>query len=263
MYTTCTLQSVQQASVSLLAVGRRSARASDINSIKSHINQWRAWNPSFKTSMPHTLGFKNLSTGALLCPANLDWTDPAVQKGLRDGTIPAGPRDLPKYLWKNEYCDPEPSRVLVGYLQGDLLVRGIRHLLIAPSAAHLPGSSHSSRNGNAAIHNVASISMWLIAYTACIIRFVLSTQTNMAAGNSRADPTKWRYEEFYNTIIKTAMALPQSSLERLLVWWNETIFGAGYDNSDDDDDKRHESNKSIPSIASILQAAASAGDLGL
>ncbi|KAJ3576946.1 hypothetical protein NP233_g94 [Leucocoprinus birnbaumii] len=254
-------------SISLIArsldSGRRSTRASDINSIKSHINQWRAWNPSFKTTMPHTLGFNNLSTGALLCPANLDWTDPAVQKGLRDGTIRAGPRDLPKYLWKNEYCDPDPSRALVGFLQGDLLIRGIRHLLIAPSAAHLAGSSHSTRKGNAAIHDVTFISIWLVAYTACIIHFVLSTQTIMAAGNSRADPTKWRYEEFYKTIIKTAMALPQSSLERLLVWWSKTIFGAGYDNGDDDDDKRRQSNRSIPSIASIVQAAASTGDLGI
>ncbi|KAJ3576923.1 hypothetical protein NP233_g85 [Leucocoprinus birnbaumii] len=231
--------------------GRSNTRSSDIHSIKAHIYQWREWNPPFKTSMPHTLGFNNASTGALLCPANLNWTDPTVREGLRRGTIRAGPRDLPIFLWKNESCDPSPNRVLVGFLQGDLLVRGVRHLLIAPSAAHRAGSSRSTRRSNASIHGISYVSGYMIAYTACLIHFVLSSQSAMAAGSSN-DPERWRYDEFYRTVIRTMKAMPESSVAQLLGWWKETIFCP---DDDDGDDESAERNGSLPSIATIIEGA--------
>ncbi|KAJ3576942.1 hypothetical protein NP233_g78 [Leucocoprinus birnbaumii] len=85
------------------------------------------------------------------------------------------------------------------------------------------------------------------------IHFVLSSQSAMAAGNSN-DPERWRYDEFYRTILRTMKAMPESSVAQLLGWWKETIFCP---DDDDGDDESAERNCSLPSMATILQGAAS------
>lgn len=63
-----------------LRKGAAGARGDDTKSLKGAILDWitpkgQALDPPIHRNVKHTRGFHHEATGALLCPADLDWSD--------------------------------------------------------------------------------------------------------------------------------------------------------------------------------------------
>ena len=122
-----------------LEKARSGARSSDVSSMKEKMQHWRQFNPPINPADRRSMGFHNMSSGSLLCPATKDWKDlgyaPALmfwyrlschvsyrtRTGLEDGTIQVAPSDFPVFLWKNEKMNPLDT--IDGFLRGEILVK--------------------------------------------------------------------------------------------------------------------------------------------
>ncbi|KAF8965639.1 hypothetical protein BDZ97DRAFT_2057933 [Flammula alnicola] len=233
---------------SQLDKARSKARASDVGSMKTHIHQWRKFEPPIvgNGSKRHLLGFHNMSSGRLLCPASKNWDNIDIRRGLQDGTVVASPHDFPIFLWKDEKCSS--TDVFNGFLQGEILLKAFLHIFIGPTSAYDSNDGRSTRKGNAAIHGIRAVSVYSIAYAATIVRFVLSDQSTLNAGSQ--EKGRWPYSKFYTALIKTMEEMVEEDLDDLLGWWNDTVFG-DIDETDDEDDAEQATN-----MASMMRAQA-------
>ena len=102
--------------------GRRESRRTDISGIRNHIGQWPSLNWQNFPRHRHDMGFRNKETGAYLCPADKDWSDPeyvtmtflilnlmvcSVHTTLRDGLVAPGACDIPRLCWAGNTPNPE------------------------------------------------------------------------------------------------------------------------------------------------------------
>ncbi|TFK68773.1 hypothetical protein BDN72DRAFT_960006 [Pluteus cervinus] len=222
----------------LLDFGRRKARGSDIHSIKTNIPSWRKFDPPFNAFQRGSLGFHHEAVGALLCPPNMDWKDPAVKEDLRSKTITIPYDLLPRLLWRNETCNPE--NVLDGFMEGPLVLKTCRHLLVGPGAAHdealetVPSSS-SGRAGNAEKHGIREVTKFTIAYAATLLRHVLSTQQTFSPGY-KGSSSRFPYRDFYVHLVQMMASMREEDLKALYKWYNDRIFGDLADDFDEDSD---------------------------
>ncbi|KAF8900735.1 hypothetical protein CPB84DRAFT_1847184 [Gymnopilus junonius] len=216
-----------------LDFGRGKAHATDVSTIKANIHQWYEFQPAIDAvGGRHLLGFHHAAIGHMLCPADLDWDDPSIRKALQDGKKEILPSDFPHVFWKDEIIYGD---FFEGFMQGELVVKAFLHIFIGPSAANDTTTSRSTRQGNAAIHGITTVTIYAIAYAATILRFVLSGQSTMSRGARTKG--KWPYKDFYNELVQTMQGMDTDDLEDLMGWWQDTIFG-GYDDENDDEDNR-------------------------
>ncbi|KAH9025761.1 hypothetical protein EDB84DRAFT_1563954 [Lactarius hengduanensis] len=198
-----------QFSVSLniiIDMGRKQARRADVNGIRSSVGLWPCidWEPPFPHSR-HLLGFNHLTSGQLLCPVTLDWDDADVCEQLHRGG-------------NFEIRDPYK-----GFLRSTLLVVAYKHVFISPSSAKV--ANRSTRGGNAALHNITSVTFESVTYVATLVRFALSNEPTFVPGGQ--DPVTGQqngfpYCDFYHKLLVHKDFLDvEEELEGLLQWWNE------------------------------------------
>ncbi|RXW14333.1 hypothetical protein EST38_g11517 [Candolleomyces aberdarensis] len=204
--------------------GANSARSDDTRSIKAPVLDWilpeggAPLNPSLSRNSKFDRGFHHERTGFLLCPVNLDWSNPAVKKSLRDKElIPTGDT-WPNFLYRNEKFDP--SDAWAGLLRNRLLVLGFKHIFTSPSSTD--DTPRATRSGNAVIHGMTKVTRASIAYVATQIRFALSSASVFTRSDKDTDS-----ETFYRSIIDL-LDDPKEDAEvkELLSWWNKQIFPA-------------------------------------
>ena len=109
--------------------GVSGARSDDTKSLKGVILDWitphgQQLNPPLARNIKTDRGFHHERTGALLCPADLDWSDTeyvlslyfefvctlmflSTKENLRNGEIIISGDQLPLFIYQGYYCDPE------------------------------------------------------------------------------------------------------------------------------------------------------------
>ncbi|KAJ7579374.1 hypothetical protein C8J56DRAFT_938499 [Mycena floridula] len=221
-------------------MGRRASRSEDINSIKARISSWRTWLYGGFPSTDRTLaGFRHPELGLLLCPVTKDFSDASVRQGLRDGTIVAKPEELCNLLYPED-APFDVKDLLSTFLRNGLMLQTALHVFRGPSFAL--GKPNGSKKGNAGKHNIREVTISAIAYIACILRFVLSSQTSFSSGASNNGD--FASESFYNLIKQTFNMMDEDDQEELLQWWNERLY-AGLQGTNQDIDKNGTSAASM------------------
>ncbi|KAI6019353.1 hypothetical protein BKA83DRAFT_10736 [Pisolithus microcarpus] len=160
----------------LIQKGINGARVDDTKGMKGAIIDWiTPKGQSLSLHIPHNMksgrGFNHECTGALLCPAGLDWTNIQTQMKLMNGEIQVPGDQWPVFLYADYSYDPEDQ--WNGLLQSGLLVSAYKHIFTSPSSVdHKPKATHSR---NARMHGMHCMTKASIAYVAMQARFGLTS----------------------------------------------------------------------------------------
>ncbi|KAG2108790.1 hypothetical protein BD769DRAFT_1392693 [Suillus cothurnatus] len=123
----------------MLRQGADSARGDDTSKLKALVSKWvnRKLKPDPLIGMDdkHTRGFINDGCGRLLCPAELDWNNPAVRAGIRDCTEGYIVTDLsfPAYLYEKYTANLD--NLEEGLFKGKILLQSYKAVFTSPSSA--------------------------------------------------------------------------------------------------------------------------------
>ncbi|KIM59494.1 hypothetical protein SCLCIDRAFT_1217696, partial [Scleroderma citrinum Foug A] len=139
----------------LIQKGINGARADDTKGVKS-----QSLNPHIPRNVKSGRGFNHEHTGALLCPAGLNWANIKTRTKLVNGQIQVAGDQWPIFLYANyTYNMEDPWN---GLLQSGLLILAFKHIFTSPSSVDQePKATHS---GNAQIHGMRSVTKASIAY---------------------------------------------------------------------------------------------------
>ncbi|KAH6911188.1 hypothetical protein BKA70DRAFT_1220223 [Coprinopsis sp. MPI-PUGE-AT-0042] len=216
-------------------LGSSSARADDTKGLKGVIIDWItppgvALNPPLSRNVKTDRGFFHNTTGQLLCPVGLDWSDPNTREGLRNGTVVTKGDQWAPFLYKDFQYDIED--IWKGLFRSQLLVSVVNTLhYIIPIAAHsMLCVSRGSRNpsGNARIHGMTSVTIPSLAYVATQVRFALSSSPVFSKTDLITDS-----ETFYTSVIETFYHPGEKEeVDRLLEWWNRSFLVKSVDSED-------------------------------
>ncbi|KIM71880.1 hypothetical protein PILCRDRAFT_16629 [Piloderma croceum F 1598] len=201
----------------LIQKGSSSARSDDTKSLKGAILDWitprgQPLRPQLARNVKTDRGFHHERTGALLCPAGLDWSNTETKERLRSGEM-AVPGDLwPIFLYHGYNFDPEDP--WNGLFRSSLLISGYKYIFTSPSS--IEKEAKATRSGNARIHGMTQVTSASIAY----IRFALSSSPIFSRTDTVTDS-----ERFYGSIRDLFDdADEQEEVNDLLMWWNRQIF---------------------------------------
>ncbi|KJA23429.1 hypothetical protein HYPSUDRAFT_137791 [Hypholoma sublateritium FD-334 SS-4] len=205
----------------MLQKGASSARSDDTKSLKSAIVDWltppgEALIPPISRNVKFERGFSHEVTGALLCPAGVDWSDKEIKEKLRTGELSVAGDQWPVFLYSSfKYDEDDPWR---GLLQSSLLVKTFKHIFTSPSSVER--EAKATRSGNARIHGMTRVTRASISYAATQARFALSASSVFNRNDTITDS-----ERFYNSILEL-LEHPDEIVEvdRLLIWWNRIVF---------------------------------------
>ncbi|KAG1723820.1 hypothetical protein EDD22DRAFT_852774 [Suillus occidentalis] len=248
----------------MLRQGADSARGDDTSKLKALVAEWvnREFKPEFPVDSDdkHTRGFSNDTCGRLLCPAEMDWNNPAqvvllqsrekcslftsVRTGIRDRSEGCIVTDLsfPAYLYDNYTANPDDLEE--GLFKGKILVQGYKAVFTSPSSAKdvegdgdgadvIQNNRRAKKSLNgvskvkkhvAQIINMRKVTPRSIAYIACLVRFSLSSVTSWRSIDGDFD-----YAQFWCTIVDFFERPPgrdaRRRVDKLLEWWTRKIFG--------------------------------------
>ncbi|KAF8057992.1 hypothetical protein FPV67DRAFT_1429091, partial [Lyophyllum atratum] len=183
----------------------------DVKSMKGNILEWITppgvtLRARLDPSVKKTRGFGHAVTGALLCPAHLDWSDPYVQEELRTSG-PVGVANAaehwPIFIYQNYFYDPD--NVWEGLFRSSLLVTAYRHIFQNPRTQH-----YVQR-----VQGEARVTLPSIAYVATQILHSLSSFPSF----SRYDALL-ASQGFYQSILDLFDDFEQEC-QGLLDWWNQ------------------------------------------
>ncbi|KJA21116.1 hypothetical protein HYPSUDRAFT_141196 [Hypholoma sublateritium FD-334 SS-4] len=205
----------------MLQKGASSARSDDTKSLKSAIIDWltppgEALIPPISRNVKFERGFNHEVTGALLCPAGVDWSDKEIKEKLRTGELSVAGDQWPVFLYSSfKYDEDDPWK---GLLQSSLLVKTFKHIFTSPSSVER--EAKATRSGNARIHGMTRVTRASISYAATQARFALSASSVFNRNDTITD-SEW----FYNSILEL-LEHPDEIVEvdRLLIWWNRIVF---------------------------------------
>ncbi|KAG2107802.1 hypothetical protein BD769DRAFT_1366134 [Suillus cothurnatus] len=204
--------------------------------------------PLISTTDKHHRGFVNDICGKLLCPAEWCWGDPVVRAGIRNRTTAfiVSENSWPLFMYQNS------SKLLVMVSRFFLIdscliiiLQGLKALFTSPSSANkmdgegqgtdiIENNRRARRQDQAKVKTcVASIigmrkvTPRAIAYTACQMRFALSSITSWRNVDGDFD-----YEIFWNNIVdffEDALGpAAQARVNELLEWWTRKVFGRNH-----------------------------------
>ncbi|RDB22948.1 hypothetical protein Hypma_009802 [Hypsizygus marmoreus] len=203
----------------MIQKGAASARSDDTKSLKGPIIDWitprdQPLRPPLARNVKIDRGFNHEVTGALLCPAELNWSDPEIKQQLRSGERAVLGDQWPIFLYAN--CKYDPEDPWEGLLRNTLLVSAST---VAPHRS-MEKEPKATRSENARLHGMTKATTGSIAYIATQTRFALCS----SAVFSRTD-TVTDSERFYSSILDL-LEDPEEKAEvdRLLAWWNQQIF---------------------------------------
>ncbi|KIK36036.1 hypothetical protein CY34DRAFT_95144, partial [Suillus luteus UH-Slu-Lm8-n1] len=224
----------------MLKAGADGARGDDTSKLKTLIAEWV--NREFKPDPPvdpddkHSRGFINDACGRLLCPAELDWSNPVVRAGIRDRSDGYIVTDLsfPTFLYEKYTTNPEDLEE--GLFKGKILIQGYKAVFTSPSSAKdiegdgdgldvIQNNRHARRSSCelkvkkhvAQIINMEKVTARSITYIVCQVRFALSSVTSWRAFDGDFD-----YVQFWQTVVDFFERPPGRDawrrVDRLLKW---------------------------------------------
>ncbi|KAF9473562.1 hypothetical protein BDN70DRAFT_899679 [Pholiota conissans] len=212
----------------MLQKGASSARSDDTKSLKPVIIDWlvpygQPLIPPIPRNSKIQRGFNHERTGALLCPAGVDWADkeqflPRIKEKLRNAQLSISGDQWPIFLYHSyTYDENDPWK---GLLRSEILT--FKHIFTSPSSVER--EAKATRSGNARIHGMTRVTHAAIAYAATQYvtqaKFALSSQAVFSRTDTISDN-----ERFYNSIL-LLLQDPDEILEitALLTWWNSQVF---------------------------------------
>ncbi|KIJ59841.1 hypothetical protein HYDPIDRAFT_32833 [Hydnomerulius pinastri MD-312] len=205
----------------LIQKGANGARADDTKGMKSVVIDWitpkgQTLNPHIPRNVKSGRGFNHERTGALLCPAGLDWANSDVKMKLVSGQIQVAGDQWPIFLYANYTYDPEDP--WNGLLQSGILVSAFKHIFTSPSS--VDQEPKATQSGNAQIHRMWLVTKASIAYIATQARFALSSAQVFSRTDLVTDS-----EHFYTSIIELLDEKDEKDeVDQLLIWWNRQVF---------------------------------------
>ncbi|KAF9241307.1 hypothetical protein BU15DRAFT_87241 [Melanogaster broomeanus] len=205
----------------LIQKGANGARADDTKGMKTAIVDWitpkgQGLHPHIPRNVKSGRGFHHERTGALLCPAGLDWSNSEIKNKLVNGQIQVAGDQWPVFLYANYTYDPEDP--WNGLLRSGLLVAAFKHIFTSPSS--VDQEPKATRSGNARLHGMQSVTKASIAYVATQARFALTSAQVFSRTDLITDS-----ERFYNSILEFLDDPEEKDeVDQLLVWWNRQVF---------------------------------------
>jgi hypothetical protein len=186
--------------------GASSARSDDTKSLKSAILDWitprgQALIPALSRNVKIDRGYNHERTGALLCPAGMDWSNteyahppmrciipncrPRVREKLRNGELIVSGDQWPVFLYHGyNFNKDDPWN---GLFRSALLVtvstvvrsdqqqvywsvsnQAFKHIFTSPSS--VDQEPKATRSGNARIHGMTQVTPASVAYVATQVR---------------------------------------------------------------------------------------------
>ncbi|KIJ61943.1 hypothetical protein HYDPIDRAFT_30757 [Hydnomerulius pinastri MD-312] len=207
--------------VDLIQKGANSAWADDTKGMKSAIIDWitpkgQALNPHIPRNVKSGWGFNHKHTGALLCPAGLDWSNSEIKTKLTGRQIQVLGDQWLIFLYANYTYDAEDP--WNGLLRSGILVSAFKHIFTSPSSVDQEPKATQSRN--ARIHGMCSVMKASIAYVAMQACFALSSAQVFSCTDLVTDS-----EHFYSSILELLDDPDEKDeVDQLLVWWNCQVF---------------------------------------
>ncbi|KAI5987823.1 hypothetical protein EDD15DRAFT_2173034 [Pisolithus albus] len=201
----------------LIQKGINGARADDTKGMKGAIIDWitpkgQSLSPHIPRNVKSGRGFNHECTGALLCPAGLDWTNIQTRTKLMNGEIQVPGDQWPVFLYADYSYDPEDP--WNGLLRSGLLVSAYKHIFTSPSS--VDQEPKATRSGNARIHGMRCMTKASIAYVATQTRFSLTSAQVFSRTDLITDS-----ERFYSSIMELLDDPDESDeVDQLITWWN-------------------------------------------
>ncbi|KAG2131107.1 hypothetical protein BD769DRAFT_1627812 [Suillus cothurnatus] len=205
----------------LLTKGASGARDDDTKSLKGSVLDWitpKGQNlvPPLARNVKIDHGFHHERTGALLCPAGIDWSNPETKTKLQSGEIIVTGDQWPLFLYTDYRYDPEDP--WNGLFQSALLVCAYKHVFTSPSS--VDREPKATRSGNARIHGMTRVTLPSVAYIATQVRFALTSSPVFSRTDTVADS-----ERFYNSILDVFKDPDEKQeVDNLVIWWNRQVF---------------------------------------
>ncbi|KAG2752866.1 hypothetical protein P692DRAFT_201838181 [Suillus brevipes Sb2] len=203
----------------LLTKGASGARGDDTKSLKGSVLDWitpKGQNlvPPLARNVKIDRGFHHERTGALLCPAGLDWSHSETKAKLQSGEIIVTGDQWPLFLYADYHYDSEDP--WNGLFRSTLLA--YKHVFTSPSS--VDREPKATRSGNARIHGMTRITLPSIAYIATQVRFALTSSPVFSRTDTVTDS-----ERFYTSILDIFEDPDENQeVNDLAVWWNRQIF---------------------------------------
>ncbi|KAG0701182.1 hypothetical protein DFH29DRAFT_982831 [Suillus ampliporus] len=201
--------------------GVSGARGDDTKTLKSAVLEWlvprgQALIPPLSRNIKSDRGFNHEVTGALLCPAGLDWSNTETKQSLKSGETAVRGDQWPMFLYAGYIYDPKDP--WTGLLRSEILIFGFKHVFTSPSS--VDKEPKAMRSGNAYLHGMKSVTKGSLAYIATQVRFSLSSLSVFSRTNTVTDS-----ENFYHSILDL-LEDPDESQEvvDLMMWWTRRIF---------------------------------------
>ncbi|KAG2134612.1 hypothetical protein BD769DRAFT_1627142 [Suillus cothurnatus] len=205
----------------LLGKGASGARGDDTKTLKSAVLEWlvprgQVVIPPLSRNIKSDRGFNHEITGALLCPAGLDWSNVATKQSLKSGETAVRGDQWPMFLYAQYDYDPDDP--WKGLLRSEILIFGFKHVFTSPSS--VDREPKATRSGNAYLHGMKSVTKGSLAYIATQVRFSLSSSSVFSRTDTVTDS-----ENFYHSILDL-LEDPDENEEvvDLMTWWTRRIF---------------------------------------
>ncbi|KIM50704.1 hypothetical protein SCLCIDRAFT_34060 [Scleroderma citrinum Foug A] len=201
----------------LVQKGVNGAHADDTKGMKSAIIDWitpkgQSLNPHIPRNIKSGRRFYHERTGALLCPAGLDWNHSETRAKLVNGEIQVAGDQWPVFLYADYSYDPEDP--WNGLLHSGLLVAAFKHTFTSPSL--VDQEPKATRSSNARLHRIRSVMKASIAYIATQVRFSLTSAQVFSQMDLVTDS-----KCFYNSIDELLNDPEEKDeVNQLLTWWN-------------------------------------------
>ncbi|KAG1798969.1 uncharacterized protein HD556DRAFT_1440035 [Suillus plorans] len=234
--------------------GADSARGDDTGTLKDLVATWvnveYSPTPLIRPGDKHHRGFVSDACGKLLCPAEWHWEDVLVKAGIRDRMTAfiVSENSWPSFMYENYVADTK--NLERGLMKSKLLLMasnlGFKAIFTSPSSANevdgegdganiIENNRRARRRSDqtrvktcvASIIGMRKVTPRAIAYTACQIRFALSSITSWRTVDGDFD-----YQLFWNNIVDFFEDAPcpaaQSRMKELLEWWTRKVFGRNH-----------------------------------
>ncbi|KAG1841724.1 hypothetical protein C8R48DRAFT_619982 [Suillus tomentosus] len=205
----------------LLGKGASGARGDDTKTLKSAVLEWlvprgQVVIPPLSRNIKSDRGFNHEVTGALLCPAGLDWSNAETKQALKSGETAVRGDQWPMFLYAGCVYDPEDP--WKGLLRSEILVFGFKHVFTSPSS--VDKEPKATRSGNAHLHGMKSVTKGSLAYIATQVRFSLSSSSVFSRTDTVTDS-----ENFYHSILDLLEDPDEiEEVVDLMMWWTRRVF---------------------------------------
>ncbi|KIK32181.1 hypothetical protein CY34DRAFT_102102 [Suillus luteus UH-Slu-Lm8-n1] len=235
--------------IKTLRQGADGARGDDTSKLKTLVADWvnRDLKPTplVDSDDKHSRGFINDACGRLLCPAELDWNNPATKAGIRDRSEGYTVTELsfPSFLYEKYTANVD--NLEAGLFKGQILVQGYKAVFTSPSSAKdiegdgdgadvIENNRRARKAGwglkvkkhVAQIIKMDRVTPRSIAYIACQVRFALSSITSW-----RTVDGDFNYVQFWQSIVDFFERPPgrdaNRQVDKLLEWWNRYRYHTG------------------------------------